>query len=134
MIFIDTGAWLARLDARDQYHRVATERWKRLERSDLRPLTSNLVLAETLTLLARRQNYEYAARQARAIYASTVLDILRPDREQDIEAIDFFEKYADQQVSFTDCVSFALMRRHGINEVFGFDRHFEQAGFALWQP
>jgi len=42
---------------------------------------------------------------------------------------DFFEKYADQDVSFTDCVCFALMRAHNIQRVFTFDRHFRLAGF-----
>jgi predicted nucleic acid-binding protein len=29
-------------------------------------------------------------------------------------------------------VSFALMRKHRIERVFGFDGHFERAGFRLW--
>jgi len=32
----------------------------------------------------------------------------------------------------TDCLSFALMRREGIGAVFGFDHHFERAGFEMW--
>ena len=42
---------------------------------------------------------------------------------------DLLKKYADQAVSFTDCLSFALMRRDGIRECFAFDRHFQAAGF-----
>ncbi len=48
--------------------------------------------------------------------------------------MDLFEKYADQRVSFTDCISFVLMRRHKIRQVFSFDRHFELAGFVVWSP
>jgi uncharacterized protein len=40
-------------------------------------------------------------------------------------------KYADQGVSFTDCVSFAIMRRHKIRTAFTFDRHFKLAGFNV---
>ena len=36
---------------------------------------------------------------------------------------------ADQEVSFTDCVSFALMREAGIRRAFSFDRHFDLLGF-----
>jgi predicted nucleic acid-binding protein len=43
------------------------------------------------------------------------------------------ERYADQQVSYTDCISFRLMRDHRIDTVFTFDRHFELAGFRRWQ-
>jgi predicted nucleic acid-binding protein len=35
-------------------------------------------------------------------------------------------------VSFTDDMSFAIMHREGIKQVFGFDRLFEYAGFRLW--
>ncbi|MEX1044724.1 MAG: hypothetical protein WEC73_01230 [Chthoniobacterales bacterium] len=40
-------------------------------------------------------------------------------------------KFADQGVSFTDGMSFVLMRREGLWEVFGFDGHFTAAGFRL---
>jgi len=41
-------------------------------------------------------------------------------------------KFADQGVSFTDCLSFRLMKRHRIRSVFGFDHHFTAAGFRVW--
>jgi len=40
-------------------------------------------------------------------------------------------KYADKEISFTDCVSFAIMRRVGIRTAFTFDRHFRDAGFQI---
>jgi predicted nucleic acid-binding protein len=70
--------------------------------------TSSFVLDETFTLLARRSSYPFAA------------------------AVGFFRELADQQVSFTDCVSFALMRRYRLMRVFTFDRHFAAAGFTVW--
>jgi hypothetical protein len=42
------------------------------------------------------------------------------------------EKFSDQKLSFTDCLSFSLMRREGIPSVFGFDHHFALAGYELW--
>jgi predicted nucleic acid-binding protein len=41
-------------------------------------------------------------------------------------------KYSDQAISFTDCVSFVLMRREGIKRAFSFDKHFRYAGFTLF--
>lgn len=64
--------------------------------------------------------------------ASNTLDILRPSREDELEALSLFEKFADQEVSFTDCISFVLMQRQQIKRVFSFDRHFQYAGFTLW--
>jgi predicted nucleic acid-binding protein len=95
-------------------------------------VTSNFVLDELLTLLARRASYEYAARRARVLLASHCLKILRPDESIELAAVAAFEKYADQKVSFTDCTSFVLMRSHGLQRAFTFDRHFALAGFEVW--
>lgn len=132
MIYVDTGAFLARYVAADQYHRAAARGWKRLERSPGGLFTSSFVVDETLTLLARRTTYAFAAARADAIYGSRVLTILRPDAVDESAAVELFRKFADQRVSFTDCVSFALMRRHRLKKAFTFDRHFENAGFEVW--
>lgn len=132
MIFIDTGAFLARYLSHDQYHAQAVEFWEKIRQRKESCFTSNFVLDETFTLLGRRAGYEFAAERADYIYASEVLAILRPDREDELKAIGFFKKYADQAVSFTDCISFVLMRQKKIRRVFSFDRHFEWAGFKIY--
>jgi len=133
MIFIDTGAFLARYLPSDQYHRLATALWNKVRISRERCVTSNFVLDETFTLLARRASYAFAAEKARLIYASSTVEILRPDSQEELAALSLFEKFADQQVSFTDCISFALMREAEIDTVFGFDSHFEHAGFKRFK-
>lgn len=134
MIFLDTGAFVARYIQRDQYHRQALKGWEHLAKSGQRWATSNFVLNETLTLLARRAGYHFAAQRARHILSSQVLTIWRSGEEEEHAAVELLEKYADQQVSFTDCVSVVFMRKHGVTDVFSFDSHFERAGFRLWLP
>jgi predicted nucleic acid-binding protein len=129
MIFIDTGAFLGRYLPDDQHHAAALAGWEDLAERRLACCTSNLVLSETITLLARRADYGFAAEKARLIQASTVLRMLRPTREDELAAVDWLEKFADQKVSYTDAVSFALMRRYRLTRAFTFDRHFELAGF-----
>lgn len=129
MIFIDTGAFVARYVSRDQYHQRAVRFWKHLAGTQERCPTSNFVLAETFTLLGRRAGYQFAAERARIILASTSLVIMRPAGQDELAAIELFEQFADQEVSFTDCISFVLMRRSRTKRAFSFDRHFEQAGF-----
>jgi uncharacterized protein len=81
------------------------------------------------TLIARRSNYSFAAQKIRALYDSDIFDIFRPSAEEELLAVRLFEKYADQEVSFTDCISFALMRVHRVDRAFAFDRHFDLPGF-----
>ncbi|OHB77023.1 MAG: twitching motility protein PilT [Planctomycetes bacterium RBG_16_59_8] len=131
MIFLDTGAFIARYVARDQYHRRAVECWSSLERSRDRLFTSNAVLNETFTLLGRFDGYAFAAERASNIYASTSLTILRPTHDDEVSAIAFFRKFAAQRVSFTDCLSFVLIRKQKIARAFTFDRHFALAGFSI---
>ncbi len=133
MIFIDTGAFLARYLRRDQHHKEALVVWKKLASSKQRSFTSNFVLDELFTLLARKASYNFAAEQATIILSSTHLTILRPDLAIEEMAIKYFKKYADQQVSYTDCISFALMKQRHITQAFAFDHHFQLAGIKPYQ-
>ncbi len=132
MIFVDTGAFLARYLARDQYHRASQAAWRELPARPWRVHTSNFVLDETITLLGRWASHEFAVDRAEAILTSSGLIVLRPDGDDELDALEYFRKLGDQKASFTDCVSFALMRRYGIARAFAFDRHFVHAGFELW--
>jgi predicted nucleic acid-binding protein len=134
LIFVDTGAFIGRLLATDPYHDQALSLWDQLAGRRERFITSNFVFDETFTMMARRAGYRYAAEKARRLYATPTLLILRPSEEHELVALDFFEKYADQKVSFTDCVSFALMKVHGLRRAFSFDRHFRDAGFETIPP
>jgi predicted nucleic acid-binding protein len=131
MIFIDTGAFVARYVERDQHHAAAIAFWDELARYGMPCLTSNFVLSETFTLLGRRTTHLFAAQRARQVYSSSVLQILRPEASDEATAVILFEQYAGQQVSYCDCISFALMRRHGIMDCFAFDEHFAIAGFKI---
>ena len=131
MIFVDTSAFLGWYNQSDQYHTLARSIWLNLEAQG-RPLyTSNFVLDETLTLLARRTSYAFSAEQGGALYDSNTLTILRPSVQDELTSLTLFEKYADQKISFTDCVSFALMRKVGLKQAFTFDKHFRYAGFEV---
>ena len=103
-----------------------------LELLPWRCYTSNFVLDGTFTPLARRASYAFAAQRARAILTSKIMAILRPDPDDELAALAVFEKFADQEVSFTHCISFVLMQRLRITRAFSFDRHFAHAGSTLW--
>ena len=131
MIFIDTGAFIARYLERDQYHSKAISYWQVLNSGNHRCFTTNFVIDETITFLARKSTYQFAAARADAIYGSTELEVLRPERDDELSAIELFGKYSDQSVSFTDCISFVMMDKLAIKSAFTFDHHFRVAGFEI---
>ena len=129
MVFADTSAFIAHHSRRDQNYEAASAIWRSLEHTPV--VTTNHVLDETLTLLARRIGSALAAEIADGILASTTIDIVYTLREDEIDALGYFRKFADQRVSFTDCISFAVMKRHRLHTAFTFDRHFLHAGFRI---
>lgn len=131
MIFVGTGAFVARHIRRDQHHEEATRVWRELARSGERCVTSSFVVDEALTLIGRRTGNQFAAAVGRQLCSSRLLEILSPGREDEIAALGLLEKYADQSVTFTDCVCFVLMRSRRLDRVFGFDSDFRIAGFQL---
>jgi predicted nucleic acid-binding protein len=131
MIFIDTPAFIARYMANDQYHRQAMKIWESIKKKALKCFTSNFVLDEVFTFVGRRAGNNFVAERAENIYASESIMILRPDEKDELNAIGYFKKYSDQKVSFTDCVSFVLMKKHRITKAFTFDKHFRLPGFLI---
>ncbi|HYR47009.1 MAG TPA: PIN domain-containing protein, partial [Thermoanaerobaculia bacterium] len=67
MIFVDTGAFVARFVRRDGHHARARRAWAEIERLRTACFTSNFVLDETFTLLGRQSSYSFAAERARAL-------------------------------------------------------------------
>lgn len=133
-LFLDTGALYAQRDPRDQHHGAALTGFAQLAEIQSDIFSSEHILDETLTLLARRESYAYAAAAGEELFSSRVLRWLDATPAEWQAGLRFMRKHADQAVSFTDCLSFALMKRENIRHVFGFDRHFEAAGFRLWPP
>lgn len=130
-LFVDTGAFVAREIGNDQHHASASQAWREIEKGNHQLFSCEHVLDESATLIARRTTYAWAAD-----WGNDVIDIgidwLHADAAEWKQAFQLMRKFADQGVSFTDCLSAVLMKRAGIKRVFGFDRHFEAMGFRLW--
>ena len=119
---IDTGAFIARYLTNDKYHKKALKIWQTIANKKLKCFTSNFVLDETFTLLGRWCDYHFAADKANIIYSSDIFTVLRPNQSDELTAIEIFKKFADQKVSYTDCISFALMKSNNLKKVFTPDK------------
>ncbi len=67
------------------------------------------------------------------IEASRLVTIVHAGEEHHLAARRWLGKLADQPVSYTDAVSFAVMEVARCRVAMTFDRHFAIAGFRVWQ-
>lgn len=129
-VFVDTGGWYAVQVPDDRWHPSAANALRRLLAQRTPLLTSNHVVGETYTLLARTHGHAAAWRFRETVGASGALEIVHADPKVEADAWQLLRRYDDQEFSFVDAVSFVLMRRRRIQRALAFDRHFAAAGFA----
>ena len=133
-IFVDTWAWYALADINDTDHQLAREANIRLLDDGYTFVISNYVLSEAVTLI-RYKMYHAAAVQfwhtMQQLIERGLLELVHISPVLESVAWSIFEKYADQDFSFVDCTSFAVMRDMGLSEVFTADHHFATMGFIL---
>lgn len=131
LIFVDTSAWFASVVRSDRDHGQAS-RWLQSNRSDL--LTTDYVLDELLTLLRFRGEYRRSSALGNDLLNETVAQLEWVTQSDVHLAWEVFERYADKEWSFTDCVSRTVMERLGITRAFAFDEHFRQFGSVTVVP
>ena len=65
------------------------------------------------------------------IETTPYLTIIYSEQTLEAAAKDLLRQFNDQSFSYTDAVSFAVMRQRKIADAFAFDQHFTTAGFTL---
>lgn len=129
-VFMDSAGFLALWDAGDEHYAQAARLQAELIGKHRRFLTSDYIVDETATLLLIRHSQAAASDFLDTVECSESLRLewVGPDRFH--AAVALFRLHADKAWSFTDCVSFGLMRELRIREAFTTDHHFKQAGFV----
>ncbi len=127
-VFIDTAGFLALWDAGDEHHERAVALQAELAGKARRFLTSDYVADETATLLLVRHSHAAAADLVQTIATSEAVQLQWVGPELFQAAVTLFARHSDKRWSFTDCVSFALMRQLRIRDVLTTDHYFRQAG------
>jgi hypothetical protein len=131
LLFVDTRAWYALLDRRDQNHAAATHFVQHVTAPFV---TSTDILDETLTLVKRHMGHAAATRFGQRLWSEEVARLVRVSPEDEALAWNIFTRYADKGFSYTDCTSFALMERLHLDSAFAFDAHCEQYGRFIRLP
>jgi predicted nucleic acid-binding protein len=125
--FVDTSAWFAAAFADDPDHAHISKALTREQRL----VTSNLVLDETVTLCSAKLGHEVASRVGEILLDTDEVDLVRVSAADELAAWKLFLDRPDKSYSFTDCTSFVLMRRLGIETAIALDDHFRQEGFEV---
>lgn len=127
-VFVDTSGIVALMWARDRWHRAAKAAWKRLLAARVALLTTDLVLAESVTLARSRGGFDVSVKLGEAL-RKPPFEILWSTPERVDAAWSLYKKHRDHELSLCDCVSFAVMLDRGAATAFAYDDDFEAVGF-----
>ena len=131
-VLLDTCALEAIADPRDQYHKEAARCL-----AELKELAYPFyVTIPTIVETHRRLLYKPylgilpALRFLESIYDGST-NIIRPLEEDEMQAMKYIKRFEDQELTFTDTISMAVMNRLGLRKIFSFDWHFTLLGFQV---
>ncbi len=127
-LFVDTSAWYAFCNAKDPRHEavsIVLSEWEG------RLVSTEYVFDELVTLVRYRVGHAPAAGIGAVLREGSCCLLLTVEPQDVTAAWGQFTLESDQRYSFTDCTSFVLMRRLGIEEVLTLDQHFAQEGFVV---
>ncbi len=124
-IFVDTSAWIAVAISDDANHKLAINIYPSLLKKYRALYTSNLIIAECYILILKTLGHIKAIKFIENINASPRIIRLYSSEDIEEEAESILKKYYDQDFSYTDAVSFIMMKRYRMKKVFAFDRHFD---------
>lgn len=129
-IFVDTSGFFALLVQRDPQHARAAKVLARAKAEKRRLVTTDYVLDETATLLKARGESPLVDPLMERVFQSSACRVEWTDEPRFGATRAYFAKHLDQSWSFTDCLSFYLMKQLRLTEALTTDHHFEQAGFV----
>lgn len=129
-IFVDTSAWIALVDKDDSHHKEAASSYPSLLKNHRNLITSNFVIAETYIIILNELGHKLAIDFLEKLKASPRILKIYSNEDIEAEAEPILVKYSDQDFSYTDAVSFVIMKRQKIRKAFSFDKHFVIEGFV----
>lgn len=128
-VFIDSSGYFALLNKRDDRHGEACRILARLASQGRKAVTTDYVLDESATLLRARGFFHYASLLLENLRFSDACRVVHVTTHHFNSAATLFLLYHDQSFSFTDCVSFVVMRELHLKDALAKDRDFKIAGF-----
>lgn len=126
-VFLDTSALYAYINARDPDHKKVRNF---LDNFKGRVVITNYIFDEIVTLVLARLGHEKAIFVGNILNKSPQMDKIWITQSDEKNAWEFFVLRKDKNYSFTDCISFVVMKRLKISRCLALDSHFKQEGFG----
>jgi len=126
-VFIDTGIFVALRNADDKFHTKSKELIEKALKGKFgRIFTSDYVIDEAVTTaLVRTRRHDLAVDIGKYIIESPRITKLWTIEENFDRAWQKFKTFKDKPLSFSDCVSLALMEKNRIKQIMSFDSGFD---------
>ncbi len=131
-VFIDTSAFYALTDSGDINHERAVKIYNNLLKKRYEFLLSDMVFAETVTLIRRRLGYRASLMFSDTIkegIATGLFEIIFVTEGLFRKSLKLFFQIKDRKISFVDATSLTIMKEKSIRKAFAFDVHFERYGY-----
>ena len=128
-VLVDTSALLA-LAFRDDRHHAAAVSFVR-GHPHARLVLTELILSEVATRIRARAGAPRAVAVARSLFDSRRYELLFVDSDVVRAGLDLMARFSDKRLSLTDCTSFELMDRLGLESAFAFDTDFRDCGYRM---
>ena len=127
--FMDTSYIIALEAADDKNHKSAVRHWRDLNKPLPLFVTTTYVFDEVVTFFNNQNRHAKAVEIGERLLTSPSVQFIHVDETLFYETWDYFKQHTDKSYSLTDCISFVVMKRLGIQTSLSFDKHFVQAGF-----
>ena len=127
-VFADTSFYVAAVNPRDSLHSLATDKSRTLH-GDI--ITTEHVLIEVGNWLARSGDRKVFLELMKEIGVDRRTKVVPGGSILFERGLDLYAHRPDKDWSLTDCISFVVMREHGLIDALTADHHFEQAGFTV---
>ena len=129
ILFLDTSALYAILDANDAHHDAAKSEWDHRLDENTRFVCHNYILVEAVALLQSRIGLEAVRTLHQDILP--IIETIWIGEEVHAAGTSALLAASRRKLSLVDCLSFEVMRRYGVRHAFAFDLHFGDQGFLI---
>lgn len=129
-VLVDTAAWIALVNTRDELHSRAEQMMAELRRRNVALVTTEFVLLEVSNALCTSAWREKGIKLMDGLRSLSTLRIIPADTKLLAGGWELYRTRLDKEWSLTDCTSMIILQKERIDQVFTSDHHFEQAGFV----